>query len=81
MKPSERIEQITQPLLEVMLKAAREHIENTSGEPISDGMWADYLPKLEASEAYKQLALNTKVVAIIAYLDEQAEPKKKNEPI
>lgn len=74
-KPSERIEQLTLPIIEQGLRELRSHLEKSEQRIIPDEDWNEYLVSPNLKQALGQLRLNALLPAIILYLDEQAEGK------
>lgn len=75
MKPSERIEQLAQPIIDEGVVQLRNHLEKMEGKVIPNEDWAEYLKGPEMFPALGQLRLNALLPALILYLDEQAEKK------
>lgn len=72
MKPSERIQQLAQPIIDEGVRQLRAHLEKMEGRIIPDDDWAEYLADPNMAQALGQLRLNATTPALITYLDEQA---------
>lgn len=75
MKPSERISQLLQPLIEYAEKSTRQGISEMEGRQITDEEWGEFRKVAFNPESpeFAQLQVNALVAAVIQYLDEQAE--------
>lgn len=73
MKPSERIQQIAQPIIDQAIAQARAQIEALEGRPITDAEWQDFVGSREFSPEVRLLQTNAQMAALLQYLDEREQ--------